>query len=310
MFNFISFGEVLIDFISTDYVNTLKDASSFSKFLGGSPSNIAVNIAKQGFNTAIISRVGYDPFGDYIISQLKKYKVDTSTVIQDNLFQTDVVYVLKSILSPEFCAYRSASLHLDLPSNSSDMIKNTQAFHLSSWSISTDYNLKNAIYLLKNAKKNNVLTGFDPNYRKILWKTSLDIEDVLKIVLPYVDIIKPSLDDCYHLFSTTKKDEKYYIETFHSLGVKYVVLTLGEKGATVSDGSKMIHLDSLATNVVDTTGAGDAFWSGLYIGLIEGYDIFTASKLGNAFSAEKLKHVGAISEIGNYKELVNKYNIY
>ncbi|MGB4714828.1 MAG: PfkB family carbohydrate kinase, partial [Defluviitoga tunisiensis] len=184
MYDLISFGEVLIDFISTDYVNTLKDASSFSKFLGGSPSNIAVNIAKQGFNTAIISRVGYDPFGDYIISQLKKYKVDTSTVIQDNLFQTDVVYVLKSILSPEFCAYRSASLHLDLPSNSSDMIKNTQAFHLSSWSISTDYNLKNAIYLLKNAKKNNVLTGFDPNYRKILWKTSLDIEDVLKIVLP------------------------------------------------------------------------------------------------------------------------------
>ncbi len=133
-----------------------------------------------------------------------------------------------------------------------------------------------------------ILTGFDPNYRKILWKTSLDIEDVLKIVLPYVDIIKPSLDDCYHFFSTTKKDEKYYIETFHSLGVKYVVLTLGEKGATVSDGSKMMHLDSLATNVVDTTGAGDAFWSGLYIGLIEGYDIFTASKLGNAFSAEKL----------------------
>jgi len=309
MFNFISFGEVLIDFISTDYVNSLKNASSFNKFLGGSPSNIAVNIAKQGFKTAIISRVGNDAFGDYIMSQLKEYKIDTSAVIQDDLFQTDVVYVLKSTLSPEFCAYRSASLNLDLSDNCKDMIKDTQAFHLSSWAISSDNNLKNAMHLLKTAKQFDVLTGFDPNYRKILWKTSLEIEDVLKIILPYVDIVKPSLDDCYHLFSN-KKNEKEYIDIFHNLGVKNVVLTMGERGAIVSDGTKILHLDSLATNVVDTTGAGDAFWSGLYIGLIEGYDIFTASRLGNAFSAEKLKHVGAISEIGHYKELINKYNIY
>ena len=72
MYNFISFGEVLIDFISTDYVNSLKLATSFNKFLGGSPSNIAVNIARQGFNSTIISKVGKDPFGDYIISKLKR----------------------------------------------------------------------------------------------------------------------------------------------------------------------------------------------------------------------------------------------
>ncbi|HOB16452.1 MAG TPA: sugar kinase [Defluviitoga sp.] len=308
MYNFISFGEVLIDFISTDYVNSLKLATSFNKFLGGSPSNIAVNIARQGFNSTIISKVGKDPFGDYIISKLKEYEVDTSTVIQDDLFKTDVVYVLKSKFSPEFFAYRSASLNLELPNIYVDMIKNTQVFHLSSWAISSDFNLKNALNLLKTAQNSHILTGFDPNYRKVLWETSLEVEDVIKIILPYVDIVKPSLDDCYHLFSSAKKEEEY-INIFHNLGVKYVVLTLGERGAIVSDGTKMMHLDSLATKVVDTTGAGDAFWSGLYIGLIKGFDIFNASRLGSAFSAEKLKYVGAISKISNYRELIQKYNI-
>ena len=108
MYNFISFGEVLIDFISKDYVDGLKNATSFDKFLGGSPSNIAVNISKQGFRSAIISKVGNDPFGNYILNELNKYKVDTSFIIQDNLVQTDLVYVLKSKTSPEFYPYRSS----------------------------------------------------------------------------------------------------------------------------------------------------------------------------------------------------------
>lgn len=308
MYNFISFGEVLIDFISKDYVDGLKNATSFDKFLGGSPSNIAVNISKQGFRSAIISKVGNDPFGNYILNELNKYKVDTSFIIQDNLVQTDLVYVLKSKTSPEFYPYRSASLNLEFLDSSIKKIADTNIFHFSSWAISSDINLKNTLKLLKSFKKSRTLVGFDPNYRKILWHTSLEIEDVLKLVLPYVDFIKPSLDDCYHIFEKNTLEEEF-IKIFHDFGVKNVILTLGENGFIISTGTDKRHFESFAKDVVDTTGAGDAFWSGLYVGIINGLNIVNSSKLGNAFAAEKLKSVGAISEIKSYQTLLKEYNI-
>jgi fructokinase len=304
--NVVSFGEVLIDFISKDYVKGLKNATSFDKFLGGSPSNIAVNISKQGFKSAIISRIGKDPFGEFILEQLNSYNVDVQSILQDERFSTDIVYVLKSKSSPEFYPLRSASLNLDITDSYLDIVKKANIFHFSSWSLSSDNNLKNTLKLLKVAKKNNVLIGFDPNYRKILWKTSLEIEDVLKLIMPYVDFIKPSLDDCIHIFKENKNEEEY-IKIFHEWGVKNVILTLGEKGFVFSDGKQITHFDSYAKEVIDTTGAGDAFWSGLYIGTIIGLDAIKAAKLGNAFSAEKLKYVGAICDIKNYKDLLKEY---
>ncbi|TDX16051.1 MULTISPECIES: carbohydrate kinase family protein [Petrotoga] len=306
MINFVSFGEVLIDFISKDYVKGLKNATSFEKFLGGSPSNIAVNIAKQGFKSAVISRLGRDPFGDFILEQLNNYNVDVRGISQDERFHTDIVYVLKSKSSPEFYPLRSASLNLDIAETYFDIVKKANIFHFSSWALSSDKNLKNTLRLLKVAKKNNVLIGFDPNYREILWKTSLEIGDVLRLVMPYVDFIKPSLDDCVHIFKENKNEEEY-INIFHEWGVKNVLLTLGEKGFIFSDGKTITHFDSYAKEVIDTTGAGDAFWSGLYIGTIIGMDVIKAARLGNAFSAEKLKYVGAICNIKNYKELLKEY---
>jgi len=304
--NFVSFGEVLIDFISKDYVSGLKNATSFDKFLGGSPSNIAVNISKQGFKSAIISTIGKDPFGEFILEQLKNYNVDVQGVLQDERFHSDIVYVLKSKSSPEFYPLRSSSLNLDIADSYFDIVKNANIFHFSSWALSSNMNLRNTLKLLKVAKENNVLIGFDPNYREILWKTSLEIEDVLKLVLPYVDFIKPSLDDCTHIFKENKSEEEY-INIFHKLGVKNVLLTLGERGFMLSNGKKITHFGSYAKEVIDTTGAGDAFWSGLYIGTIIGLDAIKAAMLGNAFSAEKLKYVGAICDIKNYKELLREY---
>lgn len=308
MSEFISFGEVLIDFISRDYVRGLKNASTFDKYLGGSPSNIAVNIAKQGFNSTIISRVGNDPFGDFILEKLSSYGINTHYIIQDDMYQTDIVYVLKSQTSPEFYPFRSASLNLEIPKDFNNILNGLKIFHLSSWAISSDKNLKNSLQMIKEAKKKGAYIGFDPNYRKILWKTSIDIDDVLRLILPYVDFLKPSLDDCINIFQKDKREEEY-IDIFHNLGVKNVILTLGEKGFIVSDGSQKVNFNSYAKEVKDTTGAGDAFWSGFYIGILTGLDIIESSKLGNAFSAEKLKYVGAIADIEDYKKILKKYEI-
>jgi fructokinase len=118
-------------------------------------------------------------------------------------------------------------------------------------------------------------------------------------------LVKPSDDDAKYIFGEKSNNE--YIKTFHELGAKNVILTLGKYGSLVSDGEKIKNQASYAEEVIDTTGAGDAFWSGTYIGFIENFDIFNAAKLGNAFSAENLKKVGAVLRLKDYHVLIEKY---
>ena len=305
MFDFISFGEILIDMISTDYVDGLKNSNVFEKHFGGSPANIAMNISSQGFNSSVISKIGKDPFGEYILSRMKESKVNTDFIKIDEKYHTDIVFVLKSQYSPEFYPYRSSSLNLEINENVVDAVKKSNIFHFSTWSLSSDNNLEILLKLLKIAKENNTYVGFDPNYREVLWHSSIDIENVLKIILPYCDLVKPSDDDAKYIFGD--KADKNFVDIFHELGAKNVILTLGKDGSLVSNGKEKRIQPSLAKEVVDTTGAGDAFWSGTYIGFLEGFDIFDAAKLGNAFSAENLKKVGAVLRLNDYRELINKY---
>lgn len=305
MYDFISFGEILIDMISQDYVDGINKAVSYEKHFGGSPANIAMNLSSQGFKTAIISKVGKDPFGEYILNRMKESKVDEKYIFIDEKLKTDIVFVLKSIFSPEFYPYRSSSLKLEVNENVIEAVKKSKVFHISTWSISTNQNLENSLKLLKVAKENNVIVGLDPNYRELLWNTSISIQEALKVVSPYIDIIKPSDDDGKFIFGNKSNDE--YIKLFHDLGVNNVILTLGKDGSIISDGKKIVKLESYAEKVVDTTGAGDAFWSGVYIGELIGYDIFKSTKLGNAIAAENLKKVGAVIRLDDYKKLIEKF---
>ncbi|BBE30734.1 fructokinase [Tepiditoga spiralis] len=296
----ISCGEILIDMISKTYESSLRNVKDYEVHIGGSPSNIAINLSKQGFKSSIISKIGNDFFGRFIKENLEKNGVETSLLSVDENVNTDIVFVLKSKKSPDFYPYRSATLNMidhNLP--------RTKIFHFSFWALSTEKNLKNTIKILNESK--NAFIGFDPNYRKILDKTNKSIIDILKTILPKVNIIKPSEDDAESIFG--KMNTKDYIKKFHELGAKNIILTLGKDGYIISNGKKEKKYTSYAKEVIDTTGAGDAFWSGFYIGILNNLNIFEASKLGNAFSAEKIKKVGAVIDLKSYKEIAKEYEI-
>ena len=80
-------------------------------------------------------------------------------------------------------------------------------------------------------------------------------------------------------------------------------MTLGKDGAIVSNGIETIKFKTQAKEIVDTTGAGDAFWSGFYTSIIKGYSIRESLNLGFAVSAYKLKYVGAVVELPTIEEI-------
>ncbi len=284
MGNIVIAGEMLIDMITTEYVDDLGKAGIFERHFGGSPANIAINLADLGIESRIVSRVGNDPFGRELIDHAKRRNLDTRYIQIDNLRPTTFVIVSKSKSTPRFLALRGAETALEMPPM--DIFDDASFFHFSSWPISYKRSRKTIFEMIEYASGKGIKICFDPNYRKVLWENGKDGRRTLKRVFKYVFLAKPSNDDAFHIFGSMNEME--YIKAFHRLGVENVVLTLGKDGAIISDGKKTQILPSAAKKVVNTTGAGDAFWSGMYYAMMRGADIFEAAKFGNATAAFRL----------------------
>ncbi len=284
-------GEALIDFLSDDYSESLSQVQNFIRHAGGSPANITANLLNLGEKAILITRIGDDPFGEYLKKTFKEKGIDTTYVQVDKEKNTSMVFVAKSKGNPKFLPFRSADYCIEKPKDIVQLLKETHFFHISSWSISHNPSRKTVFSIMDDVEDTNTKLCFDPNFRKILWEKDEDPMQTIKEVLKKTYLCKPSDDDAFHIFG--RMHNKEYIQAFHKLGAQNVILTMGKDGALVSNGEKTIHQKSVSQIVVDTTGAGDGFWSGVYCGILNDQDIFTAAKWGSAVAAFRLRTVGS-----------------
>ena len=301
----LTVGELLIDMISADYDEDF-ESNTYHKFFGGSPSNIAMNVKKLGINSLVASSVGKDGLGRFLINHLDKSDIETSTVQQVD-YATSMVLVTKSKNSPVPIFYREADYHLAYTPDLEDAIKNSKIIHFSCWPISRKPVRDTIEKVIAEARKNDLLVCFDPNYHPMIWERDEDGLEYVKSIISKVDIVKPSEDDAERLFG--KDTYETHIEKFLELGAKLVIMTLGKDGAIVSNGTETIKLGTLAKEVVDTTGAGDAFWSGFYTAVVKGYPIQEALKFGMAVSAYKLQFEGAVVNLPTLEEIKEMYEL-
>jgi sugar/nucleoside kinase (ribokinase family) len=302
----LAIGELLIDMISTKYDENHGSSNTYMRHFGGSPSNIAMNVKKLGIHSLIASAVGKDGFGEFLINHLHKASIDPSYV-QEVECSTSMVVVNKSKASPVPIFYRGADYHLDFTSKLEEAVLQSKIVHFSCWPISMAPSRQTIEKVIELAKSNNILVCFDPNYHPMIWQKGEDGVDYVKSIISKTDIIKPSEDDAERLFG--KDSHENQIAKFLKLGAKLVIMTLGKDGAIVSNGEETIKCHTLATEVVDTTGAGDAFWSGFYTAIVKGYTIRQALKLGFAVSAYKLKYTGAVVYLPRLEVIEEKYGL-
>jgi len=284
-------GEALIDFLSDDYSESLSNVNNFIRHAGGSPANITANLLNLGEEAILITRIGNDPFGEYLKKTFKEKGIDTTYVQVDKEKNTSMVFVAKSRGNPSFLPFRSADYCIEKPKDMAQLLKETRFFHISSWSISHHPSRKTVFSIMDDIEGSDAKLCFDPNFRKILWEKDEDPMQTLKKVLKKTYLCKPSDDDAFHIFGRMHNED--YIKAFHQLGAQNVILTIGKDGALVSNGLITVHQKSVSQIVVDTTGAGDGFWSGVYCGILNDQDIFTAAKWGSAVAAFRLRTIGS-----------------
>jgi fructokinase len=202
---------------------------------------------------------------------------------------------------PIFHRYADKLIYLD-DSLISDTVK-AKILHFTFWPLSEEPSVSTIRSLIEKAKESNALIGFDPNYHKEIDPSGKGLE-IVKDLIHIVDIIKPSLDDAKRLFG--EKTTLEYLDIFEELGAKLVIMTLGKDGLIARYKKETIKMNSLADEVIDSTGAGDAFWSGLYSGITSNLSIKKSLTLGLLCSAENLKTVGSNLDVSTLNRLIDQ----
>lgn len=301
----LTVGELLVDMISNDYGDASK-CGGYTRYFGGSPSNIAINVNRLGIRSHVASAVGRDGLGTFLVNELQSAGMDTSGIQQVDE-STSMVVITKSRETPVPIFYRGADSELAYNDSLEQALIRSKIIHFSCWPISRIPSRYTVERVIEMAREHKLLIGFDPNYHPSIWQKGEDGVSYVKSIIPKVDIIKPSEDDAERLFGPGTPAEQ--VGRFLELGAKLVVMTLGKEGAMVSNGIETLAFDTKATRIEDTTGAGDAFWSGFYAAIVKGYTLTAALELGFAVSAYKLKFTGAVVNLPTLEVIQQQFNL-
>jgi len=252
-------GEMLIDFVCTDTGLGLVNGVNYVKKSGGAPANVAACIGKLGGDASLVSAVGNDPFGEFLINEVRDYRVNTDHVFVMPMSTTFAFVSLDENGDREFAFNRGADEHLSITDAQAESLSNNTVLHLgSATALLGGEHAKSYLKIAQAAKRKGNVICFDPNFRIDLWKNrESEFRQACQSYIALADIIKVS-DEELVLFSE-QEDMHKGCQYFHDLGVKIVLVTLGGDGCLVSHNGQQNIIPAYKIKVVDTTGAGDSF---------------------------------------------------
>ncbi|MDN3644108.1 carbohydrate kinase [Lutimonas halocynthiae] len=290
-------GEVLIDFIGHQTGVLINNAKDYHRYLGGSPTNVAMNSAKLGLKSVMVATVGKDGFGEYIFERLIEIGVNTDHITEIEAKPTSVIFVSRTDGTPDFIPYREADSHITEAQISKDLLLKTNIFHTTCFALSKNPAQSTILKKAEEAFKLGCKLSIDVNYAKKLWRSQEEAVQIIKDYCKFNPLVKISEDDMLRLFEKNLPHEEIF-NFFHSEGVETVCLTLGSNGVKVSEkGKKIIQLPAIKIDAVqDATGAGDAFWSGFLFAYIKEKPIEKCLEVALQMAAIKLQNVGRLPD--------------
>lgn len=291
----LSVGEVLIDFIGHQLEESLSKTKDYHRYLGGSPTNLAINASRLGLSTSLVATVGDDGFGNYILYKLKEANVNIDYVTTFSNKPTSVVFVSKTSGTPEFIPFREADSEIYDSQIPTLLLKNTKIFHTTCFALSKNPAQSTILKKAKEAHDLGCKLSIDLNFAGKLWTNKAHAIQVISTYCKLNPLLKISEDDMFRFFGVQKTHEEIF-DYFHNLGVDLICLTLGSKGVKLSQKSKdLITMPAVKiSKVLDSTGAGDAFWAGFLSAYIKNKDVNKCLETGLDIAALKLQTLGRL----------------
>lgn len=265
-----SIGEVLIDFMPLQKGRALKDVVSFERAPGGAPANVAAAVAKFGAPASMITKIGADAFGDFLLNQLEDAGVKTDKIMRTNEANTGLAFVsLREDGERDFSFYRNPSADLLLSENEIDenWFQEGDILHFCSVDLVESLMKQAHVKAIQSANSKGSIISFDPNVRLPLWNNPEDCRNAILEFIPMANIIKISDEELEFITGISNIEEA--IASLFVGNVKAVIFTKGSKGADLYLKDKKFESSGYQVDVQDTTGAGDAFIGGVLYQLLD-----------------------------------------
>ena len=293
----ISIGEVLVDFIGHEINTSINRTKDYHRFLGGSPTNVAVNASRLGLKSVLVASCGQDGLGEYIVRKLKSNNVEITQIRKSPTLPTSVIFVSKSTNTPDFIPYREADCEIFESQLPDETISKAKIFHTTCFALSKNPARETILNRANKAKELGLQLSIDINFSERIWPNREEAKEVLKVYLSNDPLVKISEDDCYRLFSEVKTED-YIFEFFHNLGASTICLTKGKNGVVVSDINNGLFFQEAIPidEIKDTTGAGDAFWTGFLYAQLNKKTLEESVAIAQKLASIKLQNVGRLPD--------------
>lgn len=318
----ICLGRVAVDLYAQQIGSRLEDASSFSKYLGGSSGNVAYGTAVQGVKSSMLARVGDEHMGRFLREELQRVGVDTSHLITDKERLTALVILgIKDQDTFPLIFYRDNCADMAITKNdfSEDYIASAKALAITGTHLSHPNTREAVLTALEYAGRNNTKRLLDIDYRPVLWGlTSLgdgetryiDSEAVTKSlqeVLHHFDVLVGTEEEFHIAGGST--DTLTALKNVRKVSHATLVCKRGALGCSVFEGDIPNDLDGglnvygVRVEVLNVLGAGDAFMSGLIRGYINNEGWEQSCRYANACGALVVSRHGCAPAMPTKTEL-------
>jgi len=282
----LTMGRVGVDLYPLQTGVGLRDVSTFGKYLGGSATNVAVAAARLGHRSAVITRTGEDPFGEFVHQALRGYGVDDQFVTAVPGLPTPVTFC--EIFPPDnfpiyFYRYPKApDLEIDASELDYDAIKAAHVYWVTVTGLSAEPSRSATLAALEARGKAGV-TVLDLDYRPTFWPSREEARRWVQTALPYATVAVGNLDEC-----DTAVGERAPVRAAKALrdhGVDLAIVKQGPAGVLADDGAGITEVPPVQVPVVNGIGAGDAFGGALCHGLLAEWGTARTIRYANAAGA-------------------------
>jgi fructokinase len=267
-FDVVALGEVLIDFTQAGVSGN--GMRLFEQNPGGATANVLTALARLGSRCAFVGKVGADMHGEFLRRVLEDENIDCSGLVVDPAVFTTLAFVSLSNSgerSFSFARKPGADTCLKREELPHALFSRTKIFHFGSLSLTDEPARTATLEAITLARASGALVSYDPNYRAPLWPDEAATTRIMRSVLDRIDIIKISEEEAPLLTGESEcaKSAAALLER----GPSCVVITRGSAGADAYSAAASVSLPVPDVPVVDTTGAGDAFWGGFLHRLLQ-----------------------------------------
>ncbi|ALV47294.1 5-dehydro-2-deoxygluconokinase [Arthrobacter alpinus] len=288
----LTIGRISVDIYPNDIGVGLEDVNSFGKYLGGSPSNVAVAAARHGRRTGVITRTGDDAFGTYLHRELRKFGVDDSLVTAVKEWPTAVTFC--AIKPPDdFPLYfygrfpTAPDLQIQAAELDLDAIRNAQIFWSTVTGLCQEPSREAHIKAHEARDRDKLRIGqytiLDLDYRPMFWASEEEARAQVARILPHVTVAIGNDKECAVAVGEGTPDEQ--ADRLLAAGVEIAVVKLGPDGVMAKTRTERVVSAPVPVETVNGLGAGDSFGGAFCHGLLSGWPLARVLDYANAAGA-------------------------